>query len=41
MEVEAYLRRKFEGLLADVQIVEKEDLDMVGARAYSQFALFR
>ena len=29
MEVESYLRRKFEGQLSGVDIVEKEDLDMV------------
>eukprot|EP00897_Mesotaenium_endlicherianum_P006205 jgi/Mesen1/5612/ME000282S04761 len=28
LEVDAYLRRKYEGLIANIQIVEKEDLDM-------------
>jgi len=29
LEVEAYLRRKYEGQIADVEIVDKEDLDLV------------
>ena len=29
MEVDAYLRRRYEGKIADIQIVEKEDLDLV------------
>jgi hypothetical protein len=30
MEVDSYLRRKFEGALKDVEVVQKEDLDLVG-----------
>lgn len=29
MDVEAYLRRRYEGQISDIEIVEKEDLDMV------------
>ena len=29
MDVDAYLRRRYEGKIADIQIVEKEDLDLV------------
>ena len=29
MEVEAYLRRRYESQIADIDIVEKEDLDLV------------
>ena len=29
LEVEAYLRRRYEGEIADIEIVEKEDLDLV------------
>ncbi|KAL0370176.1 UNVERIFIED_CONTAM: DNA polymerase epsilon catalytic subunit A [Sesamum angustifolium] len=29
MDVEAYLRRRYEGQVADIAIVEKEDLDLV------------
>jgi hypothetical protein len=29
MEVESYLRRRYEGQIADVVKVEKEDLDLV------------
>ena len=29
MDVDAYLRRRYEGQIADIQIVEKEDLDLV------------
>lgn len=28
-DVDAYLRRRYEGKIADIQIVEKEDLDLV------------
>ncbi|KAK6936184.1 DNA polymerase epsilon, catalytic subunit A, C-terminal [Dillenia turbinata] len=28
MEVEVYLRRRYEGVIADIQIVDKEDLDL-------------
>lgn len=28
-DVEAYLRRRYEGQISDIEIVEKEDLDMV------------
>ena len=31
MEVEAYLRRRYEGEIADIEITEKEDLDLVRA----------
>ena len=31
-EVEAYLRRKYEGRIKNVDIVQREDLDLVGAR---------
>ena len=30
-EVDAVLRRKFEGRIRDIEIVEREDLDLVGA----------
>jgi hypothetical protein len=30
-EVEAYLRRRYEGEIADIEIIEKEDLDLVCA----------
>ncbi len=29
MEVDSYLRRKFEGAIKDVEVVFKEDLDLV------------
>ena len=29
MDVEAYLRRRYESQIADIEIVEKEDLDLV------------
>lgn len=29
LEVEAYLRRRYERQVADIEIVEKEDLDLV------------
>lgn len=29
MDVEAYLRRRYENQIADIEIVEKEDLDLV------------
>lgn len=29
MDVEAYLKRRYEGQIADIEIVEKEDLDLV------------
>lgn len=29
IDVEAYLRRRYEGQIADIEIVEKEDLDLV------------
>ena len=28
-DVEAYLRRRYEGQVADIEILEKEDLDLV------------
>jgi hypothetical protein len=31
LEVEAYLRRRYEGEISDVEIIEKEDLDLVCA----------
>jgi DNA polymerase epsilon subunit 1 len=31
LEVEAYLRRRYEGDIADIEIIEKEDLDLVCA----------
>ena len=30
MEVDSWLRRKFEGALKEVEIVHREDLDLVG-----------
>lgn len=29
MDVEAYLRRRYETQIADIEILEKEDLDLV------------
>lgn len=29
IDVEAYLKRRYEGQIADVEIIEKEDLDLV------------
>lgn len=29
MDVEAYLRRRYESQIADIEIIEKEDLDLV------------
>jgi len=29
MDVEGYLRRRYESQIADIEIVEKEDLDLV------------
>lgn len=29
MDVDAYLRRRYEGQIADIEIVEKEDLGLV------------
>lgn len=29
MDVEAYLRRRYESQIANIEIVEKEDLDLV------------
>lgn len=29
MDVESYLRRRYEGQISDIEIVEKEDLDLV------------
>ena len=31
LEVEAYIRRRYEGEIYDIEIVEKEDLDLVCA----------
>jgi len=31
LEVEAYIRRRYEGEISDIEIVEKEDLDLVCA----------
>lgn len=28
-DVEAYLRRRYEGRIADIEILQKEDLDLV------------
>lgn len=33
LEVDAYLRRRYEGVIAQIQIVQKEDLDLVGTSA--------
>lgn len=30
MEVDSWLRRKFEGAIREVEMVHKEDLDLVG-----------
>ena len=30
LEVEAYLRRRYERVVANIEIVQKEDLDLVG-----------
>jgi hypothetical protein len=30
--VEGYLRRKYEGRLKDVEVVQRDDLDQVGSR---------
>lgn len=29
MDVEAYLRRRYEGQIVDIEIIDKEDLDLV------------
>lgn len=29
MDVDAYLRRRYEGQIADIEIVDKEDLNLV------------
>lgn len=29
MDVEAYLRRRYEGQIVDIEIMDKEDLDLV------------
>jgi DNA polymerase epsilon subunit 1 len=29
LEVEAYIRRRYEGEISDIEIIEKEDLDLV------------
>lgn len=34
MDVDAYLRRRYEGQIADIEIVEKEDLDLVRRLLY-------
>ena len=31
LDVEAYLRRRYEGHIADIEIVDNEDLDLVGS----------
>ena len=31
LDVEAQLRRRYEGHIADIEIVDKEDLDLVGS----------
>ena len=31
LEVEAYLRRRYEGEISEIEIIEKEDLDLVCA----------
>lgn len=31
LEVEAYIRRRYEGEISDIEIIEKEDLDLVCA----------
>lgn len=36
MDVEAYLRRRYEGQIADIEIVQKEDLDLV---SYTKFLM--
>lgn len=38
MDVEAYLRRRYEGRIADIEIIEKEDLDLV-SKLYMSFML--
>lgn len=36
MDVEAYLRRRYENQIADIEIVEKEDLDLVSTFLHHQ-----
>lgn len=36
MDVEAYLRRRYESRIADIEIVGKEDLDLVSNFLYHQ-----
>ena len=40
LEVEAYLRRRYEGEIADIEIIEKEDLDLVCALMHMFNSLF-
>lgn len=35
MDVEAYLRRRYESQIANVEIVEKEDLDLVSSLLFN------
>ena len=40
IEVEAYLKRRYEGQIADVEIIEKEDLDLVSNLCISYLLCF-
>jgi hypothetical protein len=39
MDVDAYLRRRYESQIADIKIVEKEDLDLVRILCFSYTTL--
>jgi len=40
IDVEAYLKRRYEGQIADVEIIEKEDLDLVSNLCISYLLCF-
>lgn len=40
MDVEAYLRRRYEGQIAAIEIIEKEDLDLVSNLCISYLLCF-
>lgn len=41
MDVETYLRRRYENQIANIEIVAKEDLDLVRNLSYQQFGAHR
>ncbi len=40
MEVDSWVRRKFEGLVKEVEVVYREDLDLVGCCVFNFLSFF-